>query len=145
MFRRESIVQFVKFGTVGLSNFAISYSVYYLLFSYETGSRLFGFEGFDAVIANTVGYIAGILNSFFWNRLWTFKTDEQSASSSRFVPFILLNLLCLSLSSLAIYLSVDVAGLNFVACWLVVMTAATVFNFGACKLVVFRSADGNRA
>lgn len=138
MFNRESVVQFLKFCVVGCSNFAISYSVYYLLFRSNAASALLGRQGYDAVFANSVGYLAGVLNSYLWNRLWTFKSTEKSQSPGRLLPFFVLNLLCLALSSFAIHISVDVVGWNFMICWLVVMTAATIFNFVACKWFVFR-------
>ena len=60
------LLQFIKFGMVGLSNTIVSYVVY----------SFFVFIGVHYVIANCISFFAGTLNSYFWNNRYVFKLDE---------------------------------------------------------------------
>jgi putative flippase GtrA len=57
------LVQFVKFGIVGVSNTLITFLVYTLL--------LKGF-GVWYIAASAIGFIVGAVNGFLLNRRWTF-------------------------------------------------------------------------
>lgn len=60
----ETLKQVVKYGVVGLSNTLITMVVIWVMM------KLFGCrEG----LSNLTGYVAGLLNSFIWNKRWTFK------------------------------------------------------------------------
>lgn len=67
MINRKSIIQFIKFGIVGLSNTIISYIIYMGLV----------WLGVHYLIASIVGFIISVLNSFFWNNRYVFKTQES--------------------------------------------------------------------
>ena len=72
----ETIKQAIKYGVVGLSNTLITMIVIWVMM------KLFGCrEG----LSNLTGYVAGILNSFIWNKQWTFqgkfhRMDERGGS-----------------------------------------------------------------
>jgi putative flippase GtrA len=57
------LVQFVKFGIVGVSNTLITFLIYTLL--------LKGF-GVWYIAASAIGFIVGAVNGFLLNRRWTF-------------------------------------------------------------------------
>lgn len=57
--------QFVKFCIVGVSNTVLTLSVIFLLM------RVFEV---NYIIANMVGYLLGVVNSFLWNKRWTFRS-----------------------------------------------------------------------
>lgn len=63
------IQQGVRFGLVGLLNTAITFGVFVLFYRvFRTGETF----------ANTTGYIVGVINSFVWNKFWTFKSGDKS-------------------------------------------------------------------
>src|SRR5580698_5072854 len=62
--RTPLILQFVKFGIVGVSNTIIAFAVYTLLL------KAFGVW---YVAASGIGFAIGAVNGFLWNRAWTFK------------------------------------------------------------------------
>ena len=62
--RMPLILQFVKFGVVGVSNTLISFAVYTLLL------KAFGVW---YVAASGIGFAVGAINGFLWNRAWTFR------------------------------------------------------------------------
>lgn len=57
------VVQFVKFGIVGISNTALAFGIYTLL--------LKGF-GVWYLAASAIGFVVGAINGFLLNRRWTF-------------------------------------------------------------------------
>ncbi|MBQ4382606.1 MAG: GtrA family protein [Oscillospiraceae bacterium] len=70
--RKSLIIQFIKFGLVGLSNTLVSWAVYYL----------FLWINEDLYMVGTVlGTILSIANAFFWNDRFVFKGGEQDWKS----------------------------------------------------------------
>lgn len=78
---RERIVELIprmlRFGVVGVSNTVVDLAVLnallYLFASTETHAMLFPFFA-------TAGFIAATLNSYFWNRSWTFHAEDGHVS-----------------------------------------------------------------
>ncbi|KPK22459.1 MAG: hypothetical protein AMJ61_17100 [Desulfobacterales bacterium SG8_35_2] len=119
----HNIKQFRRFLIVGLSNFAVSFTVFYLLYNYwqlsgpfyrllgGAGRNLedfllqFGAGSLDATLANTIGYGAGIVNSFIWNKFWTFKARHETGQ--QFLRFVILNIVCLVLSKYWVFRTIE--------------------------------------
>ena len=78
--RPKWLVQAVKFGAVGILNTAIDLGLYYAL------TRWLGLGGLP-VVAKSLSYSAGILNSFLWNKFWTFQS--RAGTMKTLLPFIL--------------------------------------------------------
>ncbi|MBW2467031.1 MAG: GtrA family protein [Deltaproteobacteria bacterium] len=149
--------QFSKFLVVGFSNFLISFAVFYLLYNHwklsgifyglfgqvgkdiEKFIREFGAASLDATLANIVGYSAGIINSFIWNKLWTFQVRHQI--SAQFGRFLTLNLFCLVASSASLFLFTDFLGWAYLPVWFVTMGIVTLVNFFLSKIWVFAEAE----
>src|SRR5271166_7070731 len=62
--RAPVVVQFVKFGIVGVSNTLLTFAVYTLLL------KVFGVW---YLAASAIGFIVGATNGFLLNRRWTFS------------------------------------------------------------------------
>ena len=69
--KRDSVIQFLKFSIVGLSNTIVSYLVYAALL----------FIGVNYIVANIVSYFAGVINSFYWNNKYVFDNERSDLSS----------------------------------------------------------------
>jgi putative flippase GtrA len=106
----------------------VYYSAYGVIKGY---GRMDGAAG----IANTIGYSAGIINSYVWNRVWTFNVDIARPTFKR---FIWLNLFCLSISTICMYCFVDILGYSYKYTWLVVMGSVTIINYLGCKYIAFK-------
>ncbi len=63
---KSNIIQFIKFGLVGVSNTLVNYIVYVI----------FVWLGAHYVIANTMGFLISVLNAYFWGSRFVFKEDE---------------------------------------------------------------------
>ena len=64
---KEGLVQFFKFGLVGLSNTIIYFMVYY-------GGLWIGIQ---YMIANILGWIVSVFNAFYWNRRFVFMSKAS--------------------------------------------------------------------
>ncbi len=64
---KKNIIQFIKFGLVGVSNTLVNYLVF------EICRLVFGL---DIVISNTLGFLISVLNAYFWGSRFVFKEDE---------------------------------------------------------------------
>lgn len=74
---RQALPRLVRFGAVGVSNTVVDLVVLnVLLYSIARGDT---HAGIFPVIA-TISFIAATLNSFYWNRRWTFKAKSGSIS-----------------------------------------------------------------
>jgi len=94
-----------------------------------------GASSLDATLANVFGYSAGIINSFVWNKLWTFKVKHKTAA--QFGRFLALNLFCLIGSSASLFLFTDYLGWAYLPVWFITMGIVTLLNFGLSKFWVF--------
>lgn len=121
------IGQAVKFGAVGLLNTALDLGLYFALTRWI---------GLAAVFAKSISYGAGLLNSFYWNKSWTFRS--KASTRATLLPFILVNLAGLAINTGVMQLCLK--GLQFPE--IVALGLATVstlvWNFTTSKLLVFR-------
>ena len=70
---KKTIKQAIKYGVVGILNTLITAAVIWIMMK---------LLGCSDVLSNVVGYLAGVLNSFIWNKKWTFKSAEKWMGSA---------------------------------------------------------------
>jgi putative flippase GtrA len=123
--------QGVKFLIVGALNTGVDLGIYLAL------TRGLTFFAGNLVFAKGISYTAGILNSFFWNRAWTFQMRDLPWA--RLAPFILTNLVGLGINSLVLQVSLHSLALPEIVSLTLATGAALAWNFLTSKFVVFRS------
>lgn len=90
----EKISLFFRFCIVGIGNTLIDFSFFFLLIKI----------GAPYLSAQLIAYSAGILNSFIWNRYWTFQ-QKQKMRLGEIIRFLLINMIALMATNiLLIYL-----------------------------------------
>jgi len=70
----DSVIQFIKFGMVGVSNTLISYIINILVLMMLSNSII----EWDYVIANIVSFVLSVLWSFYWNNRYVFKLENDT-------------------------------------------------------------------
>ena len=90
--------QAIKFFSVGMLNTVIDIFLYFVL------TRSFNFFANLKTIAKAISYGVGVLNSFYWNRRWTFRSQ---VSFLILVPYVLVNLSGLLLNAGVLYISLN--------------------------------------
>jgi putative flippase GtrA len=122
------IVQFGKFMLVGVLNFLVDQGIFNLL------NYVFLV---NYILAKTISYSCGVINSYFFNRMWTFKQKLKYLSWD-FAKFIFVNLISMGVSLLAMYIFVNRFMMpNWLASVLSTFFSFTV-NFAGNKLLVFK-------
>src|SRR2546426_4921901 len=113
------LVQFIKFGIVGISNTLLTFAVYTLLL------KVFGVW---YLAASAIGFGAGTVNSFLLNRRWTFRGHVGDALTP--VRWTVVQCTGFALNLGLLYLFVHDAGLDKLvaqAFATAVVTVSTVF------------------
>ena len=71
-----------KFGLVGLFNTGIDFAIFngaIFVSGIEKGPAIIGFKSFSFLVA--------LLNSYFWNKLWTFKKADSVSRKDEFLRY----------------------------------------------------------
>lgn len=128
----ENILQLCKFAAVGCVNTLIDWAVYFAVL------KIFPFESILFYsVAKGFSYFCGILNSFFLNRCWTFKTDQDEHEGGRFIRFAVVNALGLGINSASVFVFLN-HNLNQSMALFFATFITFAFNFTLSKLWVFR-------
>lgn len=81
---KRNLIQFIKFGIVGVSNTLVSYLLNLLcLFVLDRYNM-----AYDYVIANTVAFVLSVLWSFYWNERFVFTEKQEGYRSNRLVRLL---------------------------------------------------------
>ncbi|MDL2278317.1 GtrA family protein [Parabacteroides sp. OttesenSCG-928-G07] len=125
----ETIKQAIKYGIVGVGNTLITAIVIWVMMK---------LLGCSDVLSNAVGYVAGLLNSFIWNKQWTFKTSGKWLSSA--IKFAIAFAICYTLQlGVLIYLNKTLTTIDSYYNQLIAMAFYTVINFIMNKFYTFKA------
>jgi len=76
--RFAPLLQFVKFGLVGVSNTLISYGTemlcYYILFANSKWD-----EQIKIIVISVLAFVISVTNSYYWNNKYVFKTGNKKS------------------------------------------------------------------
>jgi putative flippase GtrA len=121
------VIQFLKFGVVGISNTLIAFAVYTLL--------LKGF-GVWYIAASAIGFALGAVNGFLLNRRWTFRGHVGDALTP--VRWGIVQTCGLGLNLGLLYLFVHDAGIDKLLAQAFATGVVTVLTFLANRAWTFR-------
>jgi len=91
-------MQVVKFGLIGILNTVIDFAVLNLLmwiFQIYSGRWI--------ILFNVVAFTLAVTNSYFWNKLWTFKVKDRREVSEEFTKFIVISVIGALINSSIVY------------------------------------------
>ena len=129
MLQQKWMTQAFKFVLVGLLNTIIDAVIYVVL------TRWLGLGGRQA-LAKAISYGAGVINSYAWNRTWTFKSDAKILVT--LAPFVLTGLAGAAISSACMHFALESLGLPEAIAFGLATAATFVWNFVINKFIVFR-------
>ena len=88
--------QLIKFGFVGILNTGITFIVYNVLLKL----------GMVYLAANAIGYIAGVANSYIWNKNWVFGAKGEKDKALIF-KFVIVNLISFAVNSAVLWFCIN--------------------------------------
>ena len=132
--QKALIIQFVKFGLVGISNTVVSWICYYVILGIDDDLYMLG---------SLVGTVVSIANAFFWNDRFVFKGNEDDLKSrlkrlgKTYVSYGGTSLL----SMLLLWIEVQLFGVNKVIAPVVNLLITIPLNFLINKFWTFRNGE----
>lgn len=130
--RYQPLIQFIKFGVVGLSNTLIGYVVYSLCI----------WIGLHYLLANLLGFLVSVLNAFYWSNRFVFKKgqDEQRGLWSSLAKTIIAYASTgIFLNSILLWLLIDEMGLSEYLAPLLILLFTVPTNFLLNKYWSFKT------
>lgn len=121
--------QAVKFLFIGVLNTALDIGLYLAL------TRWLGLASLP-VVAKSVSYSAGVINSFFWNKSWTFRS--KASAWVTLAPFVLANLAGLAVNAGVMQLYLKGLNLPEIVAFGLATASTLAWNFVISKFVIFR-------
>jgi len=126
--QRRTVRQFIKFAIVGVSSTIVDWGVFY---------SLNHFFALFYLIAKAISFVISVINSYTWNRRWTFRSQNQR-KIHEFSKFLIVSVIGLVINTYVMYLAVQYLNLRYIF-GLIMATAVTMFwNFLANKFWTFR-------
>ena len=139
--RRLGFFQLGKYAAIGFFNTALDFGIINLL-SLATGIT----KGIGVGFINAASFTVAVVNSFFWNKYWTFRSPGGSRSAE-FVQFVIVSLVGLLINSAFVAAMTtyvvppwELDGrqwLNAVKAMAIVISL--LWNFTGYKFIVFRN------
>ncbi|MAT43326.1 MAG: hypothetical protein CL609_13380 [Anaerolineaceae bacterium] len=122
--------QIVKFGIVGGINTSVDLGIYWLL------TRFILVDPAFAVIAKAISYTAGVINSYFWNKNFTFRSKDNSWAA--FILFFSINLVAVGINSGIMWLGLHIFHQGELISLLMATGVTLIWNFTTSKFIVFK-------
>lgn len=129
--RYSTLIQFIKFGIVGISNTLISYCTYAVLV----------WLGVNFLLSNLIGFVVSVLNSFYWNSRYVFdlnNADTKQKLKALIKTFISYAGTGLVLSSAMLILWIDIVQLSKYIAPIINLIITVPVNFVVNKVWAFK-------
>lgn len=95
--------------------------------------------GLHYTISQVFGYSFGVINSFTFNKFWTFESKStKKRTVSEFIRFLIINSISLGISVIGIKILVDSYNINVVISKILVTLIAQLVNYLGYKIWVFK-------
>jgi putative flippase GtrA len=127
----STLIQFIKFGIVGISNTLISYCTYAVLV----------WLGVNFLLSNLIGFVVSVLNSFYWNSRYVFdlnNADTKQKLKALIKTFISYAGTGLVLSSAMLILWIDIVQLSKYIAPIINLIITVPVNFVVNKVWAFK-------
>lgn len=137
----KALLQLVKFLEVGVLNTLIDFAVLNLLL-WQTGIL----KGNVYLVFIGTAFTIAAVNSYIWNKYWTFEKKETGVATKEFGKFYLITVVSLLIREVVAHVIVNVIGSQFglteviwanIGSGLGILIAFT-WNFLGYKLIVFK-------
>jgi len=123
---RSSWWELIRFGLVGGLNTAVDMGVFFVCV-----------RVLAPVVAQVCGYTAGTINSFLWNKFFTFR-DREKITFGKVVRFLLVNGVSLGASGLVVFF-LPGAGVSLGVTKVLATLLTLGINFVGYRAFVFES------
>lgn len=134
----QSLVQFVKFGLVGVTNTALSYVVNILVLKLLQPLHV----PWDYVAGNVVAFVLSVLWSFYWNNKYVFRKGEgqkRNLGKALLKTYVAYGLTGIVLANVLSWVWINVFGISKYVAPLINLVISIPLNFIINKFWAFRT------
>ena len=134
----QSLVQFVKFGLVGVTSTAVSYGINILVLKLLQPYHL----SWDYVAGNVVAFVLSVLWSFYWNNKYVFRKGEgqkRNLGKALLKTYVAYGLTGIVLANVLSWVWINVFGISKYVAPLVNLVISIPHNFIINKFGAFRT------
>jgi len=139
--RTRTLIQFGKSFLVGILNSSIDMGIFDLLIWFFSIT-----SGWLPVLFKTISFSFGAVNSYFWNKFWTFQKKDTENKAKEAVQFFLITIGGLLIHTTVIYIVLNIIGARFGVSermWASIANMTAIFtgfvwNFLGYKFIVFK-------
>jgi len=124
---RTFLVKFIKFGIVGFTGVFVDFGVTYVCKEWLKIQKY---------VANSIGFVVAASSNYFFNRVWTFKSQNPDVATE-YTEFFIISLVGLGLANLIVYLIHGRLKWNFYLSKLFAIGVVTIWNFFANYYITF--------
>jgi putative flippase GtrA len=103
--RVPSLFEFSKFAVVGVLNSGVDFGILNFLMLMTAVSSGAGFLAFKSISVTL-----GVINSYLWNKYWTFDTSNSADARREFVAFMVVTLIAVGVNVAGADVIVNVIG-----------------------------------
>ena len=129
LINHEKLKHIIRFGCVGCLNTIFDFGIFCIL------NSLFGV---NYVISQIVSYSSGTLNSYIFNKFWTFNDTKTSKKTTKeIVQFIVVNSASLGVSLIGLSILMKDNSMSSFFAKIISMVLAQVVNFLGYRFWVF--------
>ena len=136
----NGLVQFIKFGIVGLSNTVISYLLYVgALLIFQKKQWI---PSIDYLVAQVIAFVLSVLWSFYWNNKYVFKQNEgqeRNIFAALLKTYVSYAFTGLFLNSVLSFIWVEVIGLSKLIAPIINLLVSVPINFLMNKFWAFKT------
>lgn len=123
---KNTLIQFVKFGIVGISNTLIGLGIYYLLL----------WLGANYLVCNALSWVVSVFNAFYWNNKYVFKNKSfwLKALSKTYISYGFSFLI----STVLLFIFVEWCGISKIVAPVLCLLVTIPLNFLLNKFWTFK-------
>lgn len=136
----DALIQFIKFGIVGVSNTVLSYVLYVIgLLSIR---KLNLFPNIDYLLAQVVAFLLSVLWSFYWNNKYVFQSEQEVKTliwKKLLKTYISYSFTGLFLNSVLLVLWVQILGISDLIAPIINLFISVPINFLLNKFWAFKN------
>ena len=129
-----SIIQFVKFGIVGVTNTLLSYVINIAVLFFLKDKKI----GWDFVAGNVVSFIISVAWSFYWNNRFVFNSGNNDSWITKLLKsYLSYGFTGIVLSNILSYIWISVLGISKYIAPIINLIISVPLNFMIHKIWVY--------
>lgn len=133
LINKQIIRQFTIFGTIGLFNAFLDFSIYIFL------TRNFLFWGKYFLITNVISFFIANISSYFLNAKFSFKGFDNSKSFiKRYIKFLTVTIFSLMIVEICLIVSVKIFHISDIYGKITGIIIGALWNFIMYKITIFK-------